>query len=146
MQNIRFWIERSASGTYQPESRRTMRNGQKAVTARKNIHHERSASPPATYSIDREIVCPRNGPKRWLNRNIRTPCRMPRDCLRLGGMNQSTDAFSRDTKVWSLFPIALDRCCWRELSRRDDDFLCVDRKPKSEVRSAMGSTVNRYFA
>jgi len=45
MQNIRFSIESSASGTYQPVSRNTNGNGQKAVTAAKNIHHDRSAVP-----------------------------------------------------------------------------------------------------
>src|SRR5262245_45125019 len=61
-------------------------------------------------------------------------------------MNQSTEAFSLDTKVWSLFPIALNRFLSRGLSRRDDAFRCAGWKAKGEVRSALGSTFDRNFA
>ncbi len=89
---------------YQPVSRKTMGYSQKAEMLRNNIHQERSASAPR-YNIDREIVCPKNGPKRWLNRNIRTACSMSRDCFKFAGMNQSTDALNLGMKLVSILLI-----------------------------------------
>ena len=56
MQNIRFSMDSSDSGTYQPVSRSSSGNGQKAVTAMKNIHHDRSAPPSMIQHRQRDRV------------------------------------------------------------------------------------------